>query len=77
MIDYAYSNQAYAYNQIKGSSGFAQADLARLFVDYIEADISDVIPSFRYNKDIIIDHSMVESNLQDFPVSQVDSLWLY
>ncbi|MHA3962388.1 MAG: LamG-like jellyroll fold domain-containing protein, partial [Candidatus Thorarchaeota archaeon SMTZ1-45] len=68
MIDYAYSNQQYTYNQIKGSSGFAQADLARLFVDYIDSAPSDVIPSFRFNKNIVIDHTKVISNLQDFPV---------
>ena len=68
MIGYAYSNQQYAYNQIKGSTGFAQADLARLFVDFIEAESGDTIPSFQYNKQIIIDHTKVESGLQDFPV---------
>ena len=68
MIDYAYSNQQYAYNQIKGSSGFAQADLARLSVDFIAPDPSDVIPSFRYNKNIVIDHTRVASDLQNFPV---------
>ncbi len=68
MIDYAYSNQQYAYNQIKGSTGFAQADLARLFVDFIEVESGDTIPSFQYNKKIIIDHTKVESDLQDFPV---------
>ncbi|MFW9964736.1 MAG: LamG-like jellyroll fold domain-containing protein, partial [Candidatus Sifarchaeia archaeon] len=68
MIDYAYSNQQYTYNQIKGSSGFAQADLARLFVEYIDSAPSDVIPSFRFNKNLVIDHSKVVSYLQDFPV---------
>ncbi|MFW9957687.1 MAG: LamG-like jellyroll fold domain-containing protein, partial [Candidatus Odinarchaeota archaeon] len=68
MIDYAYSNQQYAYDQIKGSTGFAQADLARLFVDFIEVESGDTIPSFQFNKKIIIDHTRVESDLQDFPV---------
>jgi hypothetical protein len=68
MIDYAYSNQQYAYNQIKGSSGFAQADLARLFVDYIDSESSDTIPSFRFSKNIVIDHTKVFSDLKDFPV---------
>ncbi|MFW9960610.1 MAG: LamG-like jellyroll fold domain-containing protein, partial [Candidatus Thorarchaeota archaeon] len=68
MIGYAYSNQQYAYNQIKGSTGFAQADLARLFVNFIEVESGDTIPSFQYNKKIIIDHTKVESDLQDFPV---------
>ncbi len=68
MIDYAYSNQQYTYNQIKGSSGFAQADLARLFVDFIEKGPSDVIPSFSFNKNLVIDHTKVVSDLQDFPV---------
>jgi hypothetical protein len=68
MIDYGYSNQQYAYNQIKGSSGFAQADLARLFADYIDSEASDTIPSFSFNKNIVIDHTEVVSDLQDFPV---------
>ncbi len=68
MIDYAYSNQQYAFNQIKGSTGFSQADLARLFVDFIDADSSDTIPSFQYSKEIIIDHMKVVSDLHDFPV---------
>ncbi|MGD9395580.1 MAG: DUF2341 domain-containing protein, partial [Candidatus Thorarchaeota archaeon] len=68
MIDYAYSNQQYAYNQIKGSTGFAQADLARLFVDFIEVTPSDTIPSFRFNKNVFIDHTKVVSDLNDFPV---------
>ncbi|MFW9813894.1 MAG: DUF2341 domain-containing protein [Candidatus Thorarchaeota archaeon] len=68
MIDYAYSNQQYAYNQIKGSAGFAQADLARLFVEYTEVDPSDIIPSFQFNKDIVFDHTRVVADLQDFPV---------
>ncbi|MFW9800226.1 MAG: hypothetical protein ACFFD9_07315, partial [Candidatus Thorarchaeota archaeon] len=70
MLDYAYSNQQYAYNQVKGSAGssFSQADLARLFVDYIEPSPSDTIPSFRFNKNIVIDHTKVVSHLQDFPV---------
>ena len=68
MIDYAYSNQQYTYNQIKGSSGFAQADLARLFVDYTDSEASDTIPSFSFNKNIVIDHTKVVSDLQDFPV---------
>ncbi|MFX1484882.1 MAG: DUF2341 domain-containing protein, partial [Promethearchaeota archaeon] len=68
MIDYAYSNQIYAYNQIKGSSDFTQADLARLFVEFTDPAPSDVIPSFRYSKNIVIDHSKVVSDLQDFPV---------
>ncbi|NHI88720.1 MAG: DUF2341 domain-containing protein [Candidatus Thorarchaeota archaeon] len=68
MIDYAYSNQQYAYNQIKGSSGFAQADLARLFVDFTDSEASDTIPSFSFSKNIVIDHTKVVSDLQDFPV---------
>ncbi|NHJ13847.1 MAG: DUF2341 domain-containing protein [Candidatus Thorarchaeota archaeon] len=68
MIDYAYSNQDYCYNQIKGSTGFSQGDLARIFVDFTAPDAGDVIPSFRYNKKIVIDHTQVVSDLQGFPV---------
>jgi hypothetical protein len=69
MIDFAYSpNQQITNNTIKGSSGFTQADLARLFVDFAEKAPSDVIPSFRFNKNIYIDHTKVVSDLQDFPV---------
>ncbi len=68
MLDYAYSNQDYTYNQIKGSTGFTQADLARLFVDFIEKEPSDTIPSFSFNKKLVIDHTKVISDLQDFPV---------
>jgi len=75
MIDYSYSDQQYAYNQIKGSSGFTQADLARLFVDFIEVAPADTIPSFRFNKNIVIDHTKVVSNLQDFPI--LVDIWDY
>ncbi|MHA1902437.1 MAG: LamG-like jellyroll fold domain-containing protein [Candidatus Thorarchaeota archaeon] len=68
MIDYAYSNQQYAYNTIKGSAGFPQGQLSRLYVDFTASDPSDVIPSFRYNKNIIIEHTRVASDLQNFPV---------
>ncbi len=68
MIDYAYSSQQYAYNGVKGSTGYSQADLARLFVDFLAPQSEDTIPSFKYNKDIVIDHTKVASNLVDFPV---------
>ncbi|MFW9796231.1 MAG: DUF2341 domain-containing protein [Candidatus Thorarchaeota archaeon] len=68
MIDYAYSTSDYEYYNIKGSSGYLQADLARLFVDFTSPDPSDTIPSFRYNKNLVIDHTRVVSDLQNFPV---------
>ena len=69
MIDYAYSSGLYYYNQFKGSAGgFQQGELAQLFVDFTAPASSDVIPSFRYNKNIVIDHTKVVSDLQDFPV---------
>ncbi|MFW9833695.1 MAG: DUF2341 domain-containing protein [Candidatus Thorarchaeota archaeon] len=69
MIDYAYSSGLYYYNQFKGSAGgFQQGELAQLFVDFTAPAFSDVIPSFRYNKNIVIDHTKVVSDLQDFPV---------
>jgi hypothetical protein len=68
MIDYAYSTSDYEYYNIKGSRGYAQGDLARLLVDFIAPDPNDVIPSFRYNKNLVIDHAKVVSDLQNFPV---------
>jgi hypothetical protein len=68
MIDYAYSNQQYAYNAVKGSSNYLQGDLARLFVDFIEPASKDTIPSFKFSKTITIDHTKVAADLQDFPV---------
>jgi len=68
MIDYAYSNQQYAYNQIKGSTGFLQGDLARLSVDFESPAEEDIIANLRYGKSIVIDHTMVASDLQNFPL---------
>ncbi|MHA2040754.1 MAG: LamG-like jellyroll fold domain-containing protein [Candidatus Thorarchaeota archaeon] len=68
MIDYAFSNVQRSYIEIKGSSGFPQGQLAQLNVDFIAPDSEDVIPSFRYNKNIVIDHTKVVSDLQNFPV---------
>ena len=68
MIDYAYSNQQYAYSAVKGSSNYLQGDLARLFVDFIEPASKDSIPSFKFSKMITIDHTKVASDLQNFPI---------
>jgi hypothetical protein len=68
MIDYAYSNQQYAYNQIKGSTGFLQGDLARLQVNFVTPSGDDTIANLRYGKSITIDHTKVASSLEDFPV---------
>jgi len=68
MIDFAYAASVNSYLQIIGSAYGNQADLAQLFVDFIAPDPSDVIPSFRYNKNLVIDHTKVASDLQDFPV---------
>ena len=68
MIDYAYSNQQYAYSAVKGSSNYLQGDLARLFVDFIEPTLKDSIPSFKFSKTITIDHTKVASDLQNFPI---------
>jgi hypothetical protein len=68
MIDYAFSNQQYAYNQIKGSSNYAQGDLARLFIDFASPSEEDIIANLRYSKNIVIDHTKVASDLQDFPL---------
>ncbi|MHA2115142.1 MAG: LamG-like jellyroll fold domain-containing protein, partial [Candidatus Thorarchaeota archaeon] len=68
MIDYAYAASLTSYIQVKGSAGFPQGQLAQLNVDFVSPDSSDVIPSFRYNKNILIDHTRVASDLQDFPV---------
>jgi hypothetical protein len=68
MIDYAFSSGLNNYIQIKGSTGFPQGQLAQLNVDFTSPDPKDVIPSFRYNKNIIIDHTRVASDLQNFPV---------
>ncbi|MHA1966063.1 MAG: LamG-like jellyroll fold domain-containing protein, partial [Candidatus Thorarchaeota archaeon] len=68
MIDIAFSTVQMSYIEIKGSTGFPQGQLAQLNVDFIAPDPSDVIPSFRYNKDLVIDHTRVASDLQNFPV---------
>ncbi|MFX1262323.1 MAG: LamG-like jellyroll fold domain-containing protein, partial [Promethearchaeota archaeon] len=68
MIDYAFSSGLNNYIQIKGSAGFPQGQLAQLNVDFTAPDGSDAIPSFRFNKNIVIDHTRVASDLQNFPV---------
>ncbi|MFW9913818.1 MAG: hypothetical protein ACFFEU_15170, partial [Candidatus Thorarchaeota archaeon] len=68
MIDYAFSNVQMSFIEIKGSTGFPQGQLAQLNVDFIAPDSSDAIPSFRFNKNIVIDHTKVVSDLQNFPV---------
>ncbi|MFW9884508.1 MAG: DUF2341 domain-containing protein [Candidatus Thorarchaeota archaeon] len=68
MIDYAFSSGLTNYIQIKGSTGFPQGQLAQLNVDFTSPDPKDAIPSFRYNKNIVLDHRKVIANLQNFPV---------
>ncbi|MHA2384947.1 MAG: LamG-like jellyroll fold domain-containing protein [Candidatus Thorarchaeota archaeon] len=68
MIDYAFSNVQQSFIELKGSTGFPQGQLAQLNVDFIAPDPNDVIPSFRFNKNIVIDHTKVVSDLQNFPV---------
>ncbi len=68
MLDYMYSSSNQAYNTIKGSSNYAQNELARLFVEYMIPLPEDEVTTFAYEKDITIDQSMVAGPLTDFPV---------
>ncbi|MFW9913159.1 MAG: hypothetical protein ACFFEU_11840, partial [Candidatus Thorarchaeota archaeon] len=42
MLDYAHSNLDFAWNNVKGSSNYPQADLSRLFVDFLVPEPEDV-----------------------------------
>ncbi|UCE11739.1 MAG: hypothetical protein JSW61_07365 [Candidatus Thorarchaeota archaeon] len=68
MLEYGHSNIQYSYNQIKGSWGsfFAERDLARLYVDFLSPGSHG--ESFKFSKDLTIDHNKVSANLTDFPV---------
>ncbi|MHA2380052.1 MAG: hypothetical protein ACXADS_12330 [Candidatus Thorarchaeota archaeon] len=68
MLDYAYSTQDFAWNNVKGSSNYPQADLARLFVNYLAPHPEDIVHSLENSKTLTIDHSNVASDLTDFPL---------
>jgi hypothetical protein len=68
MIDYMNSDYFQRYNDIKGSTGYGQNELARLFVQYVIPEVEDHVVSFNYQKTITIDHTKVAATLADFPV---------
>lgn len=67
MMDYIYSGSVPAYNNAKGSTGYLQADLARLYVDYLVPQ-SDSLNSFLYKKEITISRTKVTADLVNFPL---------
>ncbi|MBD3158833.1 MAG: DUF2341 domain-containing protein, partial [Candidatus Lokiarchaeota archaeon] len=70
MLDYMNSGGYQDRNSIKGAFGsrFSQEELPRLFVEYKIPLEEDEVYNFAYEKDIIIDHNQVETDLTDFPV---------
>ena len=68
MLDYMFSDSYNDYNRIKGTSSYGGVDLARLFVDFMIPLPEDSISLFKYKKDIVVDHTKVSADLQDFPV---------
>jgi hypothetical protein len=66
MLEYSYSDIQYSFNQVKGSTGYAQYDLPRLYVDFLEPGSEGL--SFQFSKDLTIDHNNVSADLADFPV---------
>ncbi|MFW9861993.1 MAG: DUF2341 domain-containing protein, partial [Candidatus Thorarchaeota archaeon] len=68
MLEYAHSTNDLSWNNIKGSSNYPQADLSRLFVDYLTPEPEDIVYSFEKSKTISVDHLKVAGNLYDFPV---------
>ncbi|RDE12436.1 MAG: hypothetical protein C4K49_10165, partial [Candidatus Thorarchaeota archaeon] len=67
MLDYQYSSSVPAYNPAKGSTGYMQSDLARLYVDYLVPQ-SDTVNSFLYTKEITVSRTKVTTDLVDFPL---------
>ncbi|MFX0054392.1 MAG: DUF2341 domain-containing protein [Candidatus Hermodarchaeota archaeon] len=68
MLEYAHSTNDLSWNNVKGSSNYPQADLSRLFVDYLAPESEDIVYSFEKSKTISIDHMKVAGDLYDFPV---------
>ncbi|MFW9810083.1 MAG: hypothetical protein ACFFE6_11965, partial [Candidatus Thorarchaeota archaeon] len=68
MIDYMNSDQYRDWNSIRGTWGYGGDDLATLYVDYLLPQEDDIISVLNYRKDLTIDHTKVNSDLEDFPV---------
>ncbi|MFX1483474.1 MAG: LamG-like jellyroll fold domain-containing protein, partial [Promethearchaeota archaeon] len=68
MLDHMYSDYYQRWNDIEGTSNFDNQNRARLFVEYIVPKPKDTVYFFNSQKDIIIDHTKVASDLTDFPV---------
>ncbi|MDH4213059.1 MAG: DUF2341 domain-containing protein [Candidatus Thorarchaeota archaeon] len=68
MLDYMYGNEYQNYVQIKGTASYNGADLERLFVDFGVPKVEDTISVLQFSKDLVIDHTKVNADLQDFPV---------
>ncbi|MHA2056225.1 MAG: hypothetical protein ACW979_01215 [Candidatus Thorarchaeota archaeon] len=68
MIDYMNSDQYRDWNSIRGTWGYGGDDLATLYVDFLVPQEDDIISVLNYRKDLTIDHTKVNSDLEDFPV---------
>jgi hypothetical protein len=68
MIDYMNSDNFQYFRSIKGSTGWGQEDLARLYVEYVIPEPEDHVALFDYQKPITIDHTKVAATLTNFPV---------
>ena len=68
MLDYMYGSSYQNYVQIKGTSSYNGEDISRLFVDYAIPNAEDAISVLKFSKDLVIDHTKVNVDLQDFPV---------
>ncbi|MFW9805739.1 MAG: DUF2341 domain-containing protein, partial [Candidatus Thorarchaeota archaeon] len=68
MLDYMFGSDYQNYVQIKGTASYNGEDLSRLFVDYAVPKAEDTISILKFSKDLVIDHTKVNADLQDFPV---------
>jgi len=68
MLDYMFSDSYNDYNRMKGATGYAGSDLARLIIEYTIPESEDTISIFKYSKSLTIDHTKVSADLQDFPI---------
>ncbi|TFF93765.1 DUF2341 domain-containing protein, partial [Candidatus Thorarchaeota archaeon] len=68
MLDFIYASNPTVYNNIKGSSHYDDADLGRLYVEYLIPLVDDYVPMFQNWKSITIDSTKVAEDLTDFPV---------
>ena len=68
MIGYMFSDNYRDYNTIKGTWSYGGGNLARLYVDFMIPQEEDTISVQKYSKELTIDHTKVNADLENFPV---------